>query len=217
MKRAAGLLLALLAPAGAHANGFIDASLGLSLREPDHGFDFDTGTVARLELGTRYDTGLMLRVAYGHSGYDSIRMGGARLAEDVVAQDARGGVFYATPQGAPLGWRLGGGYVYAGEDDSESARRSQRGGFVEAAAVAEATPRITLELAAAVMKLAGEYDYDAQAAEVRALAAFHTGAMDFTVGARYARYDRESLFDEQVFELRVGVGGGWAYPEGARY
>lgn len=224
MKRATWALLALLAPAGAHANGFIEAGLGVALREPDDAppfdpleLDYGTGTVARLELGTLYDSGLMLRVAYAWTACDELKAGSLLVSEDIRQQDLRLGVFHATPRGAPLGWRLGGGYAYADEDDSESASRSQRGGFIEAAAVVEAGPRVTLDFAGALLKLGGEADYDAEAAELRASAAFHTRAMDFTVGARYAVFDRESPFDEQVFELRVGIGGGWAYPEGASY
>jgi len=224
MKRATLAALALLASANAHAEGFVDASVGMALRNPDDEppfdqleLDYDTGTVARLELGTLYESGLMLRVAYGYTAYDTLKADSLLISEDIQQQDLRFGVFHATPRGAPLGWRLGGGFAYADEDDSASPSRSQRGGFVEAAAVVEAGPRVTLDFAGAVMKLGGEDDYDAEAAELRASAAFHARALDFTLGARYARIEREDFVDEQLFELRVGIGGGWAYPEGASY
>lgn len=213
--------LALLASAGAHAGGFVEAGIGAAWREPEASpldLEYDTGTVARLEVGTQYDSGLQLRVGYTYTTYDTLTATGSLMvAEDIRQQDARVGVFYATPRGVPLGWRLGAGYAYADEDDNQSARRSQRGGLVEAAAVIVASRRVTLDLAAAVMKLGGKADYDAEAAELRATAAFHTRAMDFSVGARYALIDRDSPSDERLLELRVGVGGAWNYPEGASY
>ena len=217
MRPVAFAVLGLLAPAGAQANGFIDLGLGAVMRDAEQGYDFDTGKTAWLELGTLYESGLMLRVGYGYTSYERVELDEVRIAEDIATQDVRLGLFRSTPRGAPLGWRLGAGYAYADEDDSASSSRSQRGGFVEAAAVVQAGRRVTLDFAGALMKLGGEADYDAEGAEVRATAAFHTRPMDFTIGARYAVIDREAPFDEQRFELRVGVGGLWAYPEGASY
>lgn len=219
MKRAACALLALLGHAAAHANGFIDASLGAAWRDPDTQLDvdYDTGTVARLEVGTQYESGLQLRVGYTYTFYDALTaLGSLDIAEDIQQQETRVGIFHATPRGDPRGWRLGGGYVYV-DEENELEGGYQRGGFVEVAAVIKAGKRVTLDLAAAAMKLGGTDDYDAEAAELRAVAAFHTRVMDFTVGARYAAFDRESPFDEQLFELRVGIGGAWRYPEGASY
>lgn len=224
VRRATCVILALLASAGARAEGFVEASVGAAWRELDaeKPFDqleleYDTGTLARLEVGTQYDSGLQLRVGYTYTAYDELTaLGSLVIAEDIQQQEVRLGAFHAT-RGAPLGWRLGGGYVYLDEDDNGGGGYCQRGGFLEAAAVVEASRRITLEFAAAVMKLGGPEDYDAEAAELRATAAFHTRAMDYTVGVRHAVFDRENPVDEQLLELRVGVGGLWAYPEGARY
>lgn len=217
MKRATLAALALLASADAHANGFIDLGLGAVLRDADQGYDFDTGKAAWLELGTLYESGLLLRVGYGYTSYERLELDTVLIVEDIATQEVRLGVFHSTQRGAPLGWRLGGGYAYSDEDDSAGPSRSQRGGFVEAAAVVEAGRRVMLDFAGALTKLGGEADYDAEGAELRAMATFRARALDFTLGARYAVIDRETPFDEQLFELRVGVGGLWAYPEGARY
>lgn len=225
MRRPAALLLALLAPCAAHAQGFVEASLGAAWREPDADppfdqleLEYDTGTLARLELGTHYDSGLLLRVGYTYTAYDALTgPGSLAVYEDIEQQEVRFGVFHATPRGAPLGWRLGAGYVYVDEDHSTDGNY-QRGGFVEAAAVVAAGRRVTLDFAAALMKLGGPEDYDAEGGELRATAAFHTRAMDFIAGARFARIERDSLPpDEQLLELRVGVLFPWAYPEGASY
>lgn len=217
----AALALLAGAPAAADPGSFIDASLGVTLRHPSDdrpGLEYDDGTVARLEVGSHYASGLMLRVAYAYTAYDALKAGSLRLAEDIQQQEVRLGVFHATPRPAPLGWRFGGGYVYADEDaDAPEQSRYQRGGFAEVAAVVVASERLTLDLATAVMKLGGAEDYDAEAAELRCGLAFHTRVMDFTLSARYAVFDRESPFDEELLELRVGVGGGWTYPEGASY
>jgi hypothetical protein len=223
MKRAAAALLALFS-GGAQAEGFVDVSLGAAWRDLDRDkpfdqltLEFDTGTLARIELGTLYESGLMLRALYSYTAYDELTAGnGLAILEDVAQQEARLGVFRATPRGIPLGWRLGAGYDYVDEEPALGESRYQRGGFVEAAAIVE-TKRATYDFAAALLKLGGDGAHDAESGELRAAAAFHTSAMDFTIGARYARIEREDFADERVLELRVGVGGLWAYPEGASY
>jgi len=225
MRRPAALLLALLLPCAAHAEGFVEASLGAAWREPDDDppfdqleLEYDTGTLARVEVGTHYDSGLLLRVGYTYTAYDALTgLGSLAVYEDVQQQEVRFGVFHATPRGARLGWRLGAGYVYVDEDHSADGNY-QRGGFVEAAAIVAAGRRVTLDLAAAVMKLGGPGDNDAEAGELRATAAFHARAMDVIAGTRYALIDRDGFPpDEQLLELRVGVVFPWAYPEGASY
>jgi len=214
--------LALLASSAAQADGFIDLGVGAAWRDLDHNkpfdLDFDTGKVARIELGTLYESGLMLRGTYTYTTYDELTaLGSVRIAEDVEQQEARFGIFRATQRGAPLGWRLGAGYDYVDEDPAMGGTSFQRGGYLEAAAVIETRRRVTLDFALALSKLGGEDNHDAEAGELRAMAAYHADAMDFTLGARYARIEREDFVDEQLFELRVGIGGLWAYPEGARY
>ena len=214
--------LALLASSAAQADGFIDLGVGAAWRDLDHNkpfdLDFDTGKVARIELGTLYESGLMLRGTYTYTAYDELTaLGSLKIAEDIEQQQARFGIFRATPRGTPLGWRLGIGYDYVDEDPGVGDATWQRGGYLEAAAAIETRRRITLDLAVALSKLGGEDDHDAEARELRAMATFHADAMDFTLGARYARIEREDFVDERVFELRVGVGGLWAYPEGASY
>ena len=223
MKARAALLLALLAPAApaaTPADGFVDLSVGASWREPDDAppfdqleLDYDTGTVARLEVGSHYESGLLVRVGYAYAVYDEMTaLGSLVVREDIQQQDVRAGVFYATPRRAPLGWRLGGGYAYLDEDDSVDGYY-QRGGFVEAAAIVELA-RTTLDFAAAFAKLGGPGDADAETTELRATAAYHARVMDFTLGARYAWVDRENLpGDEQLLELRAGVGIPWPYRE----
>lgn len=225
MKARAALLLALLAPAAPAATpayGFVDLSVGASWRELDDDppfdqleLEYDTGTLARLEVGTHYDSGLLLRVGYAYTAYDELRaLGSLTVTEDIQQQELRAGVFYATPRRPRFGWRLGGGYAYADEDTSTYGYY-QRGGFVEAAAVIAAHERVTVDLAAAFAKLGGPANRDAEVAEVRATAVFHARVMDFTVGTRYALADRDNAPDEQPLELRVGVVIPWAYPESA--
>ena len=225
MTRIAAILLALLAPSAAQAQGYVDASLGAAWRdlesEPPYdasGLEYDTGKLARLEVGTHYDSGLLLRLGYAYTAYDELTaLGSLTVLEDVEQQEIRFGVFQATPRRAPLGWRLGAGYIYV-DEDSDTGGDYQRGGFVEAAAIVATGKRVTLDFAAALMKLGGPDDFDAEGGELRAVAAFHARAMDFTLGARYALIERDSFPpDERLLELRAGVVFPWAYPEGATY
>lgn len=226
MTRAAAAALAALLPALmptlGHAGSFVEAGIGAAWREleDEPPFDqleleYDTGTLARLEVGTHYDSGLLLRVGYTYTAYDELKaLGSLTVTEDIQQQELRAGVFYATPRRPRLGWRFGGGYAYADEDTSTYGYY-QRGGFVEGAAVVAAHARVTVELAAAFAKLGGPANRDAEIAEVRATAAFHGRVMDFTVGTRYALADRDNAPDERPLELRVGVVIPWAYAESA--
>ena len=218
-------LLGLLGPVAGHAQSFVEAGVGAAWRdlEADPPFDqleleYDTGTLARLEVGTRYHSGLQLRVGYTYTVYDELTgPGSLAVAQDIQQQEVRAGAFYATPTGVPLGWRLGGGYAYVDEDDGADGYY-QRGGYVEAAAIVAAGRRVTLDLATAFVKLGGPQDHDAEIGELRAAAAFHARAMDFTLGARYALIDRESPpADERLLELRVGIAVPWAYTEAAPF
>lgn len=224
MRRAAVLLLALLAPGTAPgvapADGFVDLSVGAAWREPDDDppfdqleLEYDTGTVVRLEVGSQYDSGLLVRVGYAYTVYDEFTaLGSLVIDEDIQQQELRAGVFYATPRGAPLGWRLGGGYGYL-DEEGNAGGYYQRGGFVEAAAIVELA-RATLDFAAAFAKLGGPGDADAETAELRATAAYHARVMDFTLGARYAWIDRENgPLDDELLELRAGVAIPWPYRE----
>jgi hypothetical protein len=215
-------LALLAAPAmAADPAGYLEASVGVAQRELSDvnppfellGFEYDTGTVLRFAAGQRYESGLMLRADYGYTTYDELTGSGLSISRDLVQHDARLGVFYATPRNFRAGYRFGAGYAYAREDD-ELVGGSQTGGFLEAAAV-RAGERVSWDLAAALMKLDGGGDYDAEAAELRLGAAFHRGRADVTVQLRYALYERESPFDEDVLELRVGLGAGWNWPESA--
>jgi hypothetical protein len=224
MMRATVLLLALLAPgaapAAAPAGGFVDLSVGAAWREPDDDppfdqleLEYDTGTVARLEVGSHYDSGLLVRVGYAYTVYDEFTaLGSLVISEDIQQQEVRAGVFYATPRGTPLGWRLGGGYDYL-DESSNGGGYYQRGGFVEAGAIVTLA-RVTLDFAAAFAKLGGPGDADAETTELRATAAYHARVMDFTLGARYAWVDPENFpLNEELLELRAGVAIPWPYRE----
>jgi hypothetical protein len=230
VKHALFTALALMASTGAHAQSFVEASVGAAWREVDDDppfdqleLEYDTGTLARLEVGTQYDSGLQLRVGYTYTAYDEFTaLGSLTIAEDIRHQDIRAGVFYATPRGTPLGVRVGGGYAYVDEEEDYGSDY-RRGGFVEAVAVVEAGRRITLDFAAAFVRLSGP-DYPAnEIPELRAAAAFHTRALDWIVGTRYAWFDTEHLgnseyrLGEKLLELRVGIAFAWRYPEGASY
>lgn len=221
MKRALGCVLALLAAPAMAADpaGYLEGSVGVALRDPSNegpfsqlDLEYDTGTVLRFAAGQRYESGLMLRLDYGYTAYEELTAGGATVSRDIGQHDARLGVFYATPHKVAAGYRFGAGYAYAREDQDPQGSDRQAGGFLEAAAVL-AGERMTWDLAAALMKLNGRDDYDAEAAELRAGVAFHRGRADVTVQLRYARYDREAPFDEDVLEVRVGLGTGWNWPE----
>lgn len=222
MMRALGCVLALLAAPAMAADpaGYLEGSVGVALREPSDeppfdqlDLDYDTGTVLRFSAGQRYESGLMLRADYGYTAFDELTaLGSLTITRDIEQHDARLGVFYATPRNVTAGYRFGAGYAYAREDQEPQGGDSQGGGFLEAAAVL-AGERVSWDLAAVLMKLDGHDDYDAEAVELRAGAAFHRGRADVTVQLRYAIYEREEPFDEDVLEIRVGLGTGWNWPE----
>lgn len=225
MKRALSCVLALLAAPAMAADpaGYLEGSVGIALRDPSGekppfdqlDLEYDTGTVLRFAAGQRYESGLMLRVDYGYTTYDKLAAsGGPTVSRDIEQHDARLGVFYATPRNVAAGYRFGAGYAYTREDQDPQGGDTQAGGFLEAAAVL-AGERTTWDLAAALLKLDGGGDYDAEAAELRAGVAFHRGRADVTLQARYALYDRAAPFDEDVLEIRLGLGTGWNWPESA--
>lgn len=217
--------LALLLAGAAQADDLasrIEGGVGIAWREPsdDPPYDqlkpeYDTGTVLHASVASHYEYGLLLRVDYAYTLYDELSgAGGLAIAEDIEQHDARGGVFYAPWPRGPVGVRVGIGYAYAEEDqDAPADDRSQDGGFVEAGLAVQAGERVRLDAALAGLKLEGDEDYDAEGVELRLGGAFDTGALDITVGARYLAWQRESPFDEELFELRLGIGGAWGYRE----
>ena len=223
MRRRAGLALALLvaAPTAVASEGFVAGGVGVARRELDEGplailgLEYDDGTVLAAQVGTHYDTGLMLRVDYTYTYYDALTAvnGTLVLSEDIQQQETRFGVFYATPVRAPVRLRWGGGYVYADEDAESQDSRYQDGGFLEGAVAVDAGKRVTFELAAAALKLDGPQDYDAETTAVSGGVALHLGDADLTLDARYAETDREDWLDEERLELRLGVRTAWNYPE----
>lgn len=225
MTRALLALLALLVPIAAPAEDVastLHGGVGAAWREPSEDppydqltLEYDTGTVLFLDLASHYDYGLLLRVTYTYTLYDALTaLGGLAVEKDIEQHDGRAGLFYAPwPRGA-VGWRIGGGYAYGHEDvDQPDDGRTQDGGFVEAGLTVRAAPRLTLDFAGAGLKWEGEDDYDAEGAEARVAAIVHTGPLDILVGGRYLRLERESPFDEELYELRLGIGGTWGYPE----
>ena len=224
MKRIALAALALLAAGTAQGDDLastIHGSVGVALRDPSDAppydqlqLEYDTGTVLHLEVASHYPSNLMVRVFYAYTFYDELSgSGGLSFAQDIRQHDARFGAYFAPWRHGPLRYRAGGGYAYGHEKDSSDDSRIQSGGFLEAAALFDAGTLATLELVATAMKLDGDEDYDAEIGELRFGAAFHAGAVDFTLNTRYAAYDRESPFDEELLEFRVGVAGVWGYPE----
>lgn len=225
MNRALLVLLTLLVPATATAEDLastIHGGVGVAWREPsdDPPFDqltpeYDTGTALFLDVASHYDYGLLLRVTYTYTLYDELTaLGGLALERDIEQHDARAGVFFAPWPRGVLGYRIGGGYAYGHEDvDEPDDGRTQDGGFVEAGLTVRAARWLTLDVAGAGLKWEGEDDYDAEGAEARIAAIFHTDPLDLVVGGRYLRLEREAPFDEELFELRVGIGGAWGYPE----
>ena len=219
------MALTLLAAGAAQAEDLasrIEGGIGMAWREPsdDPPYDqsrleYDTGTVLHASVASHYDYGLLLRVDYAYTLYDELTgLGGLSIAEDIEQHDARGGVFYAPWPRGPVGFRIGIGYAYAEEDeDSPAAERTQDGGFVEAGLAVQAGERVRLDAAVAGLKLEGDEDYDAEGAELRLGAAFDTGPLDIIVGTRYLAWQRESPFDEELLELRLGIGGRWGYAE----
>jgi hypothetical protein len=216
--------LALLLTGTAHAEevaGRIEGGIGMAFREPSNAppydqlrLEYDTGTVLLAAVASHYEYGLLVRVDYAYTLYDTLTGSGLAIAEDIEQHDARGGVFYAPWPRGPVSFRIGGGYAYANEDtDRPEGERSQDGGFVEAGLTVQAGKGVRFDIAAAGLKLEGDDDYDAEGAELRAGAAFDTGPLDITVGARYVAWQRESPFDEELFELRLGLGGAWGYRE----
>jgi hypothetical protein len=223
MRRALpALLLALAAPVAPAENvaGWAHGGIGMALREPADasgpGLQYDTGTLLHVDVGNRYPEGLMVRVDYAYTLYDELTAAGGALTieEDIERHEARGGLFYAPWTRGPLGWRIGGGYAYVREDvDAPEAERQQDGGYVEAGLVVRAGQRVTLDFAGAGLKLEGKDDYDAEGAELRAGATLHTRPLDLGVALRYQKLERDAPFDEELLELRFGVGGAWGYPE----
>lgn len=218
------LALVLLATPVAHAEDVastIHGGVGAAWREPseDPPFDqvtleYDTGTVLFVDVASHYRPGLLLRLSYSYTFYDELTALGLALQEDIEQHDGRAGLFYAPWPRGPLAWRIGGGYAHAHEDiDQPKNERSQVGGFVEAGLTLRAARRLTLDLAGAGLKWEGDGDYDAEGAELRLAAIVHTRPLDVVIGGRYLDLQREDRFDEALYELRVGIGGAWGYPE----
>ena len=218
-------LLCLLAAGRALAEdvaGRIDGGIGMALREPSHAApwdqlrpEYDNGTLLHASVASHYDYGLLVRLDYAYTFYDALTgANGLAIAEDIEQHDARGGVFYAPWPDRPVGFRIGGGYAYAQEDvDNPEGEQQQDGGFVEGGLTVRAGKRVTFDVALAGLKLEGDDDYDAEGTELRGGVAFDTGPLDLTFGARYIDWQRESPFDEELFELRIGIGGAWGYRE----
>lgn len=225
MKHVLCAALALLAASAAQAEtvaSTIHGGIGVAFREPsdDPPYDqlqleYDTGTVLHVDVASHYPYGLLLRVSYSYTLYDALTaLGGLAVTKDIEQHHARGGVFFSPWRRSGVRYRVGGGYVYDHEDhDAPSEELTQDGGFVEAGVTFDAGAHVTLDFAAAGLKLEGDDDYDAEGAEVRTGAAFHAGAVDITLGGRYLALQRESPFDEELFELRLGIGGSWGYRE----
>lgn len=216
----AALALAAAPTAVAEPVSFIEGGVGIALREPDRDppvdvldFEYEDGTTVFLSVGSHYASGVLLRVDYAYTYYDALTaVGGAiTLEEDIQSQDARGGLFLATRHDRPLGGRIGLGYAYSHERAYSSSTREhiQDGGFLEAAAGVASTHGFGLELAATVMKLDGRANYDADVGELRLTGRIPAGAAQVLVTARYAAFDREDRYDEDLLELRLGLGGVW--------
>lgn len=222
--RLAGVALALLlaSPAATAAGSFIAGSVGLVQRDitdagPLLDLRYDDGTLLGLQVGTHYDSGLMLRVDYTYTYYDALTAAGGALtlAEDIQQQETRFGVFHAMGPRSPVRLRWGGGYVYADEDTESQDSRYQDGGFLELGLAFDAGKHFTLDLAAAASKLDGKQDYDAEGTEARGGVALHLGRAALRLDARYARIEREDpAWNEELLELRLGVATAWSYPEG---
>lgn len=225
MNRTLLVLLALLASTTASAENLastIHGGIGAAWREPseDPPFDqltleYDTGTVVFLDVASHYGNGLLVRVTWTYTLYDALTaLGGLAIEKDIEQHDGRAGLFYAPwPRGA-VGYRIGGGRAWAHEDvDEPEDGRTQDGGFVEAGLTVRAARRLTLDFAGAGLKWEGDEDYDAEGAEARVAAIVHTEPLDITIGGRYLRLEREARFDEELYELRIGIGGAWGYPE----
>jgi hypothetical protein len=217
-------LLWVFAPGAALAEdvaGRVEGGIGIAFREPSNAppydqlqLQYDTGTVLHATVASHYEYGMLVRVDYAYTLYDALTASGLSIAEDIEQHDARGGVFYAPWPRGPVSFRIGGGYAWAQEDADEPAEeRSQDGGFVETGLTVRAGKAVRFDIAAAGLKLEGDDDYDAEGAELRAGAAFDTGPLDVTLGARYVAWQREDPFDEELFELRIGLGGAWGYAE----
>lgn len=219
----AGLAMLAAAPAAAQdLASTIHGGIGAAWREPSNdppydqlSLEYDTGTVLFLDVASHYDYGMLLRVTYTYTLYDALTaLGGLAVEKDIEQHDGRAGVFYAPWPRGPLAYRIGGGYAYGHEDvDQPDDGRTQDGGFVEAGLTLQAARWLTLDFAGAGLKWEGKEDYDAEGAEARIAATFHTDPLDLVVGGRYLRLEREAPFDEELFELRFGIGGAWGYPE----
>lgn len=222
MMRAWLAALALLAAPSAAAEdvaGFVHGGVGAAWREPSNDppydllqLEYDTGTVLFAEVASRYEGGFMLRVEYAYTFHDTLAgSGGLVIEEDIEQHDARVGAFYAPWPRGPLEWRIGAGYLYAEENAEGAQDRSQDGGFVEGGLTWHATKRLAFDAALGGLKVEGDGDYDAEGTEARLAAALAAGGVEFTLGARYRALERERPFDEEVLELRVGVGGAWGW------
>lgn len=226
MKRAWLAALALIAATPAWAGdvaGSVKGGVGMTWREPsdDPPFDilqleYDTGTALFAEVASHYEAGLLLRVGYAYTFFDALTGGGLTISEDIQHHDARVGAFYAPwPRGA-LDWRIGGGYAFmqeSSENGGNNSSQSQDGGFVEGGLTWRLGKRVALDGALGGFKVDGDGDYDAEGTEVRAGVTVEAAGIGFTLGARYAAIQRERPADEELFELRFGVGGAWGWPE----
>jgi hypothetical protein len=215
-------LLASTAAAAENVASTIHGGIGAAWREPggDPLYDqleYDTGTALFLDVASHYEYGLLMRVTYTYTLYDALTAFDTLvIGKDFEQHDARAGLFYAPWTRGPVGYRIGGGYAWAHEDvdvDEPDDSRTQAGGFVEAGLTARVARWLTLDFAAAGLKWEGDGDYDAEGAEARVAAVIHTRPLDIIVGGRYLRLERESPFDEELYELRIGIGGAWGYPE----
>lgn len=222
-RAAAGLALLLLAGSAAAEELASTAygGVGIAVREargnpPDERvtFEFDDGTQLHLALASHYAEGLLFRVDYAYTLYDALTANGVPLVEDIEQHDARAGLFYAPWSRGPVRGRIGGGYVWWKEDqDAPAAETAQDGGYVEAGVTLGLGERLRLDVAGAALKLEGDGNYDAEGVEARAGLTVDVGPLDATLGAGYRRLQREGPFDEDVLEVRIGLGGAWGYPE----
>jgi hypothetical protein len=209
--------LALLAPGLACAgdgDGFAGGGVGWTWRDVDRDvpFDqldlgFDDGLALHAEGGARIAHGLLLRGSYTYADHGTLAaLGTLTLEDDVQQRDLRLGAFHETAGGAS-GFRLGGGFAHLDDD----VLGASHGAFLETAWIAPLGERVTLDLAAAYLRLTG--DSDRNATELRARFAWRAGGTDFTLDGRYTAFDTRTgpsgFFadypDEQIYELRFGV------------
>ncbi|HUR41464.1 MAG TPA: hypothetical protein VM240_09895 [Verrucomicrobiae bacterium] len=224
----AGLLLGLLlASAGARGEdvaGTLQGGLGAVWREPSDAppydqlkLEYDTGTLAWIEAANRYDYGLLLRASYEYAYFDRLTaLGTLTILEDLQQHDARLGAFWAPWSRGPLDARIGAGYVFiegSSRSGSSKDHASQDGGFAEAGLAWHVTRSVSLDAALSGFKVDGDENFDAEGVELALAASFRAGALDLIVGARYGKGQHENFADEEVLELRVGLGGAWGWIE----